>query len=363
MQSNMKIFRYISGIIAAVAALACSGNVDTDALPILEASSEEVDLAKDAQLTFTVRYNGVDVTGESVIYKDGTAIEGNVYTFEEEGEYEFTAVYAGMTSEPVNVTVLTTFPSKTESKFKRHVSLIEFTGAWCINCPEGYDNMKGILAYPQMTKYKDYIHLAAFHSNVEGTDSLAIPQTQDVIKLFSGLAYPSFATDLRTSGILTDIGAADLRPSIEASFNEYTPYCGVSVASALNAERTSAEVTVKLTSELTAQYRVVLLVVQDQIRGWQKTPTYSDGQDDYLHRHVVRKVVTTYSGTFTGEKMTEGGKIAAGEEAVKTWTVEIDSKWNLDKTEIYALALGADGYVNNMNVCHIDGGDSGYDYK
>ena len=363
MQSNMKIFRYILGAIAAVSALACSGNIDSEALPTLEASSTEVDMADGAQVTFTVTYNGVDVTGESVVYNGEAAIEGNVYTFEAEGEYMFTAVYSGMSSEQVKVTVVDSTPAKVESKFQRHVSLIEFTGAWCINCPEGYDNMKGILAYPQMTKYKDYIHLAAFHSNVEGTDSLAIPQTQDVIKLFSGLAYPSFVTDLRTSGILTDVGAADLRPSIEASFNEYAPYCGVSVASELNADKTTAEVTVKLASEKTTQYRVVLLVVQDQIRGWQKTPTYSDGQDDYLHRHVVRKVVTTYSGTFTGEKMTEDGKIAAGDEAVKTWTVEIDSKWNLEKTEIYALALGADGYVNNMNVCHIDGGDSGYDYK
>ena len=80
-------------------------------------------------------------------------------------------------------------------------------------------------------------------------------------------------------------------------------------------------------------------------------------------KHVVRQVVTTYSGTFTGEKLTDDGRIAAGTEVSKKWTVDVDRRWVLENTEIYALVLDADGYVNNMNICHIDGGDSGYDLK
>ena len=61
--------------------------------------------------------------------------------------------------------------------------------------------------------------------------------------------------------------------------------------------------------------------------------------------------------------MTSDGKIAAGQEAVKKWTVDIDKRWVLANTAVYALALDSNGYVNNMNVCAIDGGDSGYDLK
>lgn len=360
----MKIITYISAVLTAVIVLfGCSGNLDSSALPVLTVDDSEVDLATESQAVFTVTYNGQDVTSESKIYSALSSIElkGNVYVPDAEGEHVFVAEYSGMTSEPVKVTVTDSSPAVMESKFDRHVSVIEFTGAWCINCPEGYDKMKGILAYPQLAKYKENIHLCAFHSDAEGTDTLAIAQTQDLFKMFKGLAYPSFVTDLRDSGVLTDDGVANFRPSIEAAFTEHLPHCGVAVSSAVAQDK--AEVTVKLTSEKSSQYRVVVLVVQDKIRGWQKTPTYSEGQDDYNHRHVVRKVVTSYSGTFTGEKFTEDGRVAAGQEVSKTWTVDLDSRWALENTEIYALVLDAEGYVNNMNVCAIDGGDSGYDLK
>jgi hypothetical protein len=55
--------------------------------------------------------------------------------------------------------------------------------------------------------------------------------------------------------------------------------------------------------------------------------------------------------------------VESGNVVAKEWTVEIDRKWVLENTEIYAIALDADGYVNNMNVCSISGGDSGFDLK
>ncbi|MBE6216440.1 MAG: Omp28-related outer membrane protein [Bacteroidales bacterium] len=250
-----------------------------------------------------------------------------------------------------------------ELAFNRHVLVAEFTGGWCINCPEGYDKMTAILAFPQLAPYKEHIHVCAFHSDEEGKDDLAVPETQDLIKLFKGLAYPGFTTDFRESGILTDTGASLLRPSIEAAFTEHLPQCGVSVASDMDSDKTGAEVTVKVTSLASSVYRVLVLVVEDKVTGWQKTTMYPDGIDDYLHRHVVRKVVTTYVNTFTGEKLTSDGVIGTNEEVEGTWTVEVDGAWNLENTEIYAIALDADGYVDNMNVCAIDGGDSGYDLK
>lgn len=365
MPNDMKIFRNIFIILVAVLAAACTGQVDDTSLPVLTVSDTEIDLVSESSAVFTVTYNGQDVTPDAEIYSVLSSLElaGNVYEPRDTGSVTFHAVYNGKESNRVTVTVIDTTPVFVESRFDRHVSVVEFTGAWCINCPEGYDKMKGILAYPQLAKYKDNIHICAFHSDAEGGDELAVPETQDLIKLFTGLAYPAFATDLRTSGVLTDDGVSKFRPSIEASFADYPAHCGVAVASVLNADSSEAEVTVKVTSELTSEYRVVVLVVQDKIRGIQKTTSYPEGQEDYLHRHVVRKVVTEYAGTFTGEKLTEDGRIAAGKEVSKTWSFDADPDWVLENTGIYALVLDADGYVNNMNLCEIDGGDSGYDLK
>lgn len=362
----MKNFRYIFAFIAAAFVCACSGNVDDSSLPVLTASMEEVDLAKGEKVTFTVTFNGQDVTDESAI-SDALSSALSVlpapeFVPEREGTFMFIADYKGKSSNIVTVNVINTAVT-VESQFERHVCLVEFTGAWCINCPEGYDKLMGVLSKPSMSKYKDNIHMCAFHSNLEGTDTLAISNTQDLFKLFDGLAYPSFVTDFRDSGVLTSDGISLLQPSLMASFNEYPAHCGVAVSSTLNDDASKADVTVKVTSELTSEYRVVVLVVQDKIKGWQKTTIFTEGQPDYNHKHVVRKVVTSYSGTFTGEKLTGDGKIAAGEEKSKSWTIDIDSKWVLENTEIYALVLDADGHVNNMNVCHIDGGDSGYDLK
>lgn len=363
MLNKMKILKNTFAALSAAVLLSCSGNVDDTSLPVLKAGDVEIDLASETRTEFTVTYNGADVTGESVISSPTAEVKGNVFMPQQEGTYTFVAEYSGRLSNEVTVNVIDSAPEYVESKYDRHVCVIEFTGAWCINCPEGYDKMMGVLSKPSMAKYKENIHICAFHSDLEGTDTLAIPATQDVFKLFDGLAYPSFSTDLRESGVLTSEGISLFQPSIMASFNDYPAHCGVAVSSTLNPDGTEAEVTARVMSEKTSDYRVVILVVQDRIKGWQKTPMFSEGQPDYNHSHVVRKVVTSYTGTFTGEKLTDDGRIAAGSEASKTWTVDIDSRWVLENTEIYAIVLDKDGYVNNMNVCHIDGGDSGYDLK
>ena len=362
---TMKHLRNILVLVAAALAFyACSGTMDSDSVPVLSADKTKLDIALKEQTVFTVRYNGVEVTGAAKIkcISTGEILVGNIFQPQAEGEYVFVAEYEQLQSSSVTITVVNTKPV-VDSRFDRHVCVMEFTGAWCINCPGGYNRMMGILSAPALGKYKENIHICAFHSDQMGEDALALDETEAVFNLFKGLSYPSFATDLRDSGLLTSEGISFFRPSILASFNEYQAHCGVSVSSVLKESAATAEVTVRLASEYTSPYRVVVLVVEDNIKGYQKTEDYPEGDPNYNHSHVVRKVVTKYASTFTGEKMTDDGSIPSGSEAVKTWSVEIDSSWVLENTSIYALALDANGYVNNMNVCAIDGGDSGFDLK
>ncbi|MBE6227470.1 MAG: Omp28-related outer membrane protein [Bacteroidales bacterium] len=362
MQNKMKKFRNIFMAVLAASLLSCSGNVDDSSLPVLEASDTEIDLATETETVFTVRYNGVDVTEDAeIVSVSGTEdFDGKVFRPQSTGSETFYASYNGKESAQVTVNVVNSRP-QVESKYDRHVCVMEFTGAWCINCPDGYDKMIGVMSKPSMSRYKENIHLCAFHSDLEGKDDMAIPQTQDLFAMFDGLAYPSFVTDMREAGILTADGISLFQPSIMASFGDHAAHCGVSVSSVMSGSQ--AEISVKVQSELTSQYRVIVLVVQDAVKGWQKTNLYPEGDDNYIHKHVVRKVVTSYSGTFAGEKITEDGIIASGAEASGSWTVVVDESWNLDDTEIYALVQDMNGYINNMNVCAIDGGDSGYDLK
>lgn len=358
----IKMRYIIAALFAASALFSCSGTVDTSSLPVLEVSDAEIDLATESQAVFTVTYNGVDVTDDSEIFaSDGVALEGNAYAPEAAGTETFYAVYNGLKSNDVTVSVLDS-DVKIDSKYKKHTLVAEFTGASCSLCPKGYDTMMLQLSKPSMSKYSQNIHICAFHSEEMGVDTLAIPATMDIKNLFGSLPLPSYTVDMRAAGELASEGIDAFNKAIAASFDEYTPHCGVAVSSSLASDKASAQVKVKVTSELASEYRVIVLIVQDQIVGYQKHGELGE-LDNYTHKHVVRSVVTEYAGTFTGEKITSDGKIAAGEEAVKTWTVDIDRRWVLGKTKVYALALDSKGYVNNMNLCDIDGGDSGYDLK
>ncbi len=356
----MKIFRYIATIAAAACLfLACRGNVDSDATPILTVSDTEIDLATETSASLSVSYDNEDVTSKAIIYMDGDICD-SIFTPEEEGTYTFVAKYDAKESNTVTVNVINT-KVVVESKYKRHVFVTEFTGAWCNNCPKGYTNMMGVLSKPSLAKYKDYIHFAAFHSNAEGKDDMAIEDTQVLFKQFPGLSYPAFVTDFREYGVLTDDGLSLFQPSLIASFEEYPAHCGVAVSSKVNSGK--AEVTVKVTSEKTDDYRVLVLALENRINYPQKTPVYPDGDDSYIHNHVVRKVVSSYTTTLTGEKISDSGEIKNGEEKSKTWTFDVDSNWKLENCEVYAVVIDGTGYVNNMNHCSIDGGNADYDLK
>lgn len=373
MQNKMKkIGDFFAIFVVALMAIACSGQVDDSSLPMLSVDSEEIDIADGGTAVFTVTYNGVDVTSSSsvTLTADSGAYElpDAVFVPEAAGTYVFVATYEGKMSNTVSVKVVDSTPVVVESAYNRHVCVVEFTGAWCINCPYGYDLIYEKLSLPSNRKYKETMHLCAFHSDEEGRDDNAIPETQDVFDLCDGLIaeslqYPSFCVDFHTAGILTDDGIGSFIPAIKASHEQYPAHCGVAVSSKLNADGTQASVTARIASELTSDYRMIILVIENMIKGWQKTTLYPEGQEDYIHSHVVRKVVTAYTGTFTGEKLSDSALIKSGEEAVKTWTVDVESDWVLENTQIYAIALDSNGRANNMNLCAIDGGDSGYDLK
>ncbi len=367
MQINMKFIKIIFSFIATAAvALGCSGTVDDSTLPVLAASAAEVDLAVGGSVEFTVTYGGDDVTAEAVVFMGGSTVP-DVFIPAETGSYEFYAEYDGKQSNAVTVDVINT-AQRVESKYEKHVLIIEFTGAWCTFCPAGYDRMMMTLQGPSMSRHKDRIHISAFHSNSTGSDAMAIPATEDVFDLFrkDGIEFPSFVCDLRYAGNLNQEGISYFKESLTAALNDDSVHCGVAVSSSVNEAGTGAAVTVKVVSEQTSDYRVVLLVVEDKVKcpeTPQKSPTYPNGNPNHVHGHVVRQVATSYKGTFTGETITETGRIKAGEEASKTWNVEIDSKWKIEDTYIYALVIDKDGYVNNMNVCHIENGNSDYNLK
>lgn len=249
------------------------------------------------------------------------------------------------------------------SKYNKQVCVMEFTGAWCSFCPVGYSSMNMKIQSKEL--WKENVNMIALHSNKSGTDDLALPVTDDICNMFRGgnLSYPAYVVDMRDCGEATaEGGMLAFTEALDASFEEHPAYCGVAVSSVYDSAASSAEITVKVASERSETYRVAVFVVEDRVKYKQNDQGII--KEDYNHRHVARKLVTTYqTTTFTGEKITSDGVINAGQEASKTWKIDVDPLWNLENTEVYALVIGEDGNINNMNICALNNGDSGYDLK
>lgn len=349
MNSLLKVSSVALLTLASTCFMACSGNTDEDvkaAEVILTPSAVKL-LAdgKDA-VTFKVQQGGVDVTQEATIrcVTRENETTGKTFTTTEAGTYEFDAVYGGVVSEKVTLTA--TAPVVTASKYVRHIAAMKFTGTWCTFCPAG-----GIILDLLTTdggKYENIAYQLAFH---QGDDPMAIAETDKLASRFKVTSYPSIVVDMRDMNKLNT--AAVVRELFDKSLKEYPAHCGIAISSECN-EGTQATVTVKLTSETTEKYRLVLYALEDGL----KYDQYNGGiwVENYVHNHVVRGRL---SGSLDGDDI---GTVVADSECTKVYTVYLNDQWNAEKISFYVMAMDEAGSVNNVAVCKAIGGRMDYDY-
>lgn len=333
-------------ILASLTIVACSGTAaDEEGTLILNAGKSTIDADGKDKVTFTVDFSGRDVTKEAEIrcITTGKVVTEAGFTVSEPNTYIFEASYGSSVSEQISITAYEVKPSE----FIRKICLMEFTATSCTFCPDGYRRIETVLE-----QYPEQLYLLSMHpEDYNGTeDVLGIPQTSELEKTFKISSYPYTLIDMRDAA---EANSKSIREAMQRSFDDYPARCGVAVSSVYNESDGKAKVTVKLHSEKEADYRLVLYVVEDNIISRQLDQ--SIWRDDYVHHKVARRIISDNVG---GDKF---GKVLRGEEVSKTWDISLDQSWNIDNLYIYALAIDEDGTVNNMNICLVKNGDSGYD--
>lgn len=235
-------------------------------------------------------------------------------------------------------------PAISGTEFQRHVCVMEFTGTWCAQCPDGAT----VLNYLVDRQYKGKAFALAFHN----ADEYSIPQEQELQKMFKWSGYPAYVTDMRDMGLLND-GGCD--KTIEKSLYDTQTHCGVAVESSYDPATGTVTVKARLASGKTMNYRLAAYVVEDKVKGRQ---TLGTGQimEDYTHRHVVRKML---SSTVLGDGL---GEVRDGNETLRTYTFVVDGSWNVENLSVAVLAIDSNGHVNNMAECAADGGKMDYEY-
>ncbi|MFR3426060.1 MAG: Omp28-related outer membrane protein [Phocaeicola coprocola] len=257
---------------------------------------------------FTVAFSGESVTEKAEIscLTNGKVLDTSSFTATQVGDFTFQASYEGVKSSKVTITVQADEPSGNTSRFVRQVCVMDLTGTWCSMCPDGFVFLNTIV---NMSTYKDVVHVMGMHSKGGDSDPFHLDVTDEINnELGNGpLGFPAFVVDLRVKGSLN--GERPLfRTSLDESLNKYLPHCGVAVKSQL--DNSQAKITVRLQSEKTAEYRLAIYVVEDNIRSKQnKGGKYVD---NYLHRHVTRRLL---SASYKGDKL---GTIEAGKEVART---------------------------------------------
>lgn len=314
----------------------------------LELYADKVEIIADGldAVQFSVFQDGEDVTSRASLYVDGGISSSFTFSTASPGTYVFKARLGDITSDPVSVTALDS-GSSGGSSFVKQVSLMEFTGAWCTMCPEGYTTMNFLLS--TNTVYAENVHVLAFHSDSAGEDALAIDETESLMGFVGVDVFPSFTVDMRQGSA---IDGASLRASLDAALYSDPVTCGVAVSSALHDGE--ALITVRLHSEINSIWRTVVYIVEDKVIYYQKDGTVT--HDRYTHRHVVRRMV---SSSIHGDRVGDG-IVTSGNEAYAEYRVKLDPDWNLENTFVYVLALDRDGVVDNMNCCLLNDGEADY---
>ena len=313
----------------------CRGTID----PEDDAPEVDIELLPDVEtffadgkssVTFTVMNGDEDVTSASMIrcVTTGQTLQGNTFVTDKDGVYVFNASFEGSVSPNVQLTAMFA------SRYERKVCVMEFTGQWCSQCPGGAK----ILNFLANEIYPGQIHVLAFHNN----DEFSLPVEQALASEFNVEVYPYYLTDMRDGGELRGNGCSE---SIMKSLYETETFCGPSVSCDYDAASGIVDVMAKVISEKTMEYRLAAYVVEDKVVAEQTLGTGM--QQDYVHRHVVRKML---SADWAGDRL---GEIAAGEEGQKTWSFTLDPSWNPQNVAVAVLAIGPDRQVNNMAAIEI----------
>lgn len=229
-------------------------------------------------------------------------------------------------------TVYETFIETPEAPQERIVIIEDFTGAGCVNCPLAHEAIAEIISlHPG--------RIAALAIYNYPSDPLYIDEnfrsgTADNVGEYLGatVSWPASIidrVDFEDDNSLVEepdnlLPFAEQELTKPTSCNIYLDPVYDNVSGIL-----SLTVTIKYTEEITVPNHISVALAENGIIAAQVTPT---GEvPDYVHNHVMRDMLTFYSGDDLPEEN------APGRVYVFNYTYNIPSDWNSDNIEVIAF--------------------------
>ncbi len=218
---------------------------------------------------------------------------------------------------------------------ERRVLVEEFTGVRCVNCPAGTDaiqTLKGI--------YDEQLIAVSIHTGFfappypESTQDFRIAQGASILSyLGEPLGYPTAVVNRKQFSGETDLQLGQSQwAGFIAEELAIAPAAEVGIVKVYNPNSRAVQVQIDLEIlETIAEndVRLSVMLTEDKVVDMQLTP--SGKKSDYLHRHVLRGMMTAYDGELIP------GPLEAGDELMRTFTYTLPVGWNADNCHIVAF--------------------------
>lgn len=216
---------------------------------------------------------------------------------------------------------------------ERKILIEEFTGVECVNCPQGSAELENLLGLFGENLIAVSIHAGIFSDPYPDSKYDFRTDAGTNIQEYVGnpLGWPSAVVNrYNASGGSLQIPLNRWAGTIDEALSR-DPLA--SLAGTLDFDRATRTGNITLRSvaleNITSPIYITVLVTESHIIDYQLTPSGLD--PNYEHKHVLRKVITPYSG----ERLVD--ELNIGELAERKFSFSFDDSWVIDNCEVIAF--------------------------
>ena len=346
-----------------------------------EAASNEATLTVDKslvksgeQVTFTVTYEGEDVTASSTIHANYTNEEvSNPYTTTGSGDFSFYAKYNGIKSKICSVTVTPAyapdFPEDSNPEsydFNQRILMVDHTGLGCGYCPYMKEAIKEA---ENNANYKDKFNVVYAYS-YSSSEVCYTSASKTLFNYYQNVCSTStigmYLTGYPSITLNYNHNTAGNYNMVQSQINEVwdaNPTASIALAAKIEGDKIVVSASVK--SSKTQNVKLSLWVLEDDI-----TATQSNATASWMHNHhsVMRDAPTTVSSTDISG--VDFGYIEANTTMSRVMEFDLfaASSWKRDNFKVIAIiSAPSEKYDNkyevvNTAICEM-GSSIGFDYK
>lgn len=297
-----------------------------------------VSLDNNEQVVFTVYFNGVDVTDESLIYDvtDAVPVELDDSTFipRNTGIYQFLACYQGMDTQVIEIQVVQDNIG-VEGDFLRKFLIMKFTATWCVNCPKMSDAIKTL----KKDNPNQIVDISIHH-----LDELQVEAAKQLVEHFNVSAIPVAVVDFDKSRQTSISSSTLLSNLIKEVESNSLKACGIKIQTSKDNDSLNVDVTCILKEE--GHYKMAVAIVQDNIEKAQ-----TGAGTDYIHNGVLKDVLHE---SMEGDEL---GVCNPNQIISKQYTYPLNLLEEEGKYRVISYVLNKqdkDEYVvNNVTVCDL----------